>query len=130
MSKRNSIAAASSALALVVGAVTAPVALPFSAANAQAYSPMPPACQAASDAAQMEGNSYSQPPANISVIVQMQHILYLTGLLLDALDHSCRDWADYGRTRQQFEATYNATLENCRAIASDQSECRRKPYRG
>ena len=129
MVKGSKLANLTGALALVAAAVT-PVAVPISPAAAQAYSPMPPACKAASDAAEMEGSSYSQPPANVSVIVQMQHILYLTGLLLDALDHSCRDWADYGRTRQQFEATYNATMENCRAIASDQSECRRKPYRG
>ena len=83
--------------------------LPASA-YAQAYSPMPPACQASSDAAQAAGSRYPAPPANAPVIAQMQHILWALGLLMDSLDSSCRDWADYGRTRAQFESQYEATV--------------------
>ena len=91
---------------------------------------MPPACQAASNAAQAEGSRYRQPPANANVIVQMQHILWTVGLLIDSLDRSCRDWADYARTRAQFENTYNATMQNCLNMASNRADCRRQPYTG
>ena len=103
--------------------------LPVSA-YAQAYSPMPPACQASSDAAQAAGNRYPAPPANAPVIAQMQHILWAVGLLMDSLDESCRDWADYSRTRAQFENQYNSTMRTCREIAVDHGDCRRQPYGG
>ena len=130
MPKGRSIAHATSAVALIVAGITGSAVVPLSPAVAQAYSPMPPACQAASNAAQAEGNRYRQPPANVSVIVQMQHILWTVGLLIDSLDRGCRDWADYARTRAQFENTYNATMQNCLNIASNRNDCRRQPYTG
>ena len=60
----------------------------------------------------------------------MQHILWTVGLLIDSLDRSCRDWADYARTRAQFENTYNATMQNCLNMASNRADCRRQPYTG
>lgn len=116
------------AMALIFATATTPLVVPISPAHAQAYSPMPPACKAASDAAQAENAQYAQPPSNASTVVQMQHILYMTGLLLDSLDQSCRDWADYGRTRQQFQSTYDSTMVTCRQVASNDADCRRKPY--
>ena len=91
---------------------------------------MPPACQASSDAAQAAGSRYPAPPANAPVIAQMQHILWALGLLMDSLDSSCRDWADYGRTRAQFERQYEATMQNCLNIAANHADCRRQPYGG
>jgi hypothetical protein len=128
MTRSNRTARIVSAAALIAAAVTPPLLAPLSPAYAQAYSPMPPACAAASSAAQAEGSRYSQPPSGTSVVVQMQHILFLTGLLLDGLDQSCRDWADYARTRQQFQTTYDSTMKTCLQVASNSADCRRKAY--
>ncbi len=116
------------AVPLIATAGLPPVLVPLTPASAQGYSPMPPACQAASAAAQAENAQFSQPPADSSIVVQTQHILYMTGLLIDSLDQSCRDWADYGRTRQQFQSTYDATMKTCLQIATNSADCRRKPY--
>jgi hypothetical protein len=51
-------------------------------------------------------------------------------LLLDALDNSCRSWADYGRTRAQFVSQYEATMQNCLNIAANHADCKRQPYGG
>ena len=124
------LTATTGALALLFAAATPPLIVPLTPAHAQAYSAMPPACQAASNAAQAEGARYGTPPANASVIVQMQYILWATGLLLESLDRSCRDWADYYRTRQQFQNTIDATMQNCLNMASNSADCRPEPYRG
>jgi hypothetical protein len=126
----RNVTAMTGALALLFAAATPPLILPLTPAQAQGYSPMPPACQAASQAAEAEGSRYGQPPANAPVIAQMQHILWSLGLLLDSLDRSCRDWADYGRTRQQFQNSYDGTMQTCLSMASSSSECRRQPYGG
>ena len=115
---------------MLLAACAMSTALPAAPAFAQAYSPMPPECGAASQAAQMLACRYQQPPANAPVIAQMQHLLWTLGLLIDALDDSCRGWADYARSRQQFESQYNATMENCRNIAANHADCKRQPYGG
>lgn len=117
-------------LAWLITAATTPVIIPLSPANAQGYSPMPPACQAASVRAQAEGAKYGQPPANAPLIDQLQFILWGTKILLDSLDQSCRGWADYQRTRQQFQNTYDTTMQNCLNIAVDSGDCRPEPYTG
>lgn len=116
------------ALALLFTGAAAPLLLPFSPAEAQAYPPMPPACAAASNAAQAENARWSAPPSNAGLVPQMQHILYMTGLLIDALDRSCRDWPDYERSRQQFQTQYNDTMRTCKQVASNPADCRRKAY--
>lgn len=116
------------AVALIAAAATPPLALPLSAAHAQAYSPMPAACAAASSQVQAQGAQTPGPPDSAGTVAKMQHILYLTGLLLDALDQSCRDWADYGRSRAQFQATYNSTVHTCQQVASNPADCRRQAY--
>ena len=60
----------------------------------------------------------------------MQHILWAVGLMLDSLDRSCRDWADYARTRAQFQNTYNTTMQQCLNMASNRGDCRRQPFTG
>lgn len=124
------IANTTSALALLFAAAAAPVILPLAPASAQGYSPMPPACQAASVRAQAEGARYGRPPESASLIDKLQFILWGTKILLDSLDSSCRSWADYDRTRQKFQNTYNSTMENCLNIASDRGDCRPEPYGG
>lgn len=116
------------AMALLFVAATPPLIVPLTPAHAQ--SAMPPACQAASNAAQAEGGRYGTPPASAGVIVQMQYILWATNLLLESLDRSCRDWGDYSRTRQQFQNTYDATMQNCLNMASNSGDCQPQPYRG
>jgi hypothetical protein len=130
MEKNNKTIKMTSALALVIAAATPPLTLPLTPARAQGYAPMPPACQAASVAAQAEGAKYGQPPADANIIDQLQFILWGTGLLIESLDRSCRNWADYQRTRQQFQNTYDATMQNCLNIASNASDCRPEPYGG
>ncbi len=130
MPKRKSLAGAMPAAALILAGITASAAVPLTPAVAQAYSPMPPACQAASNAVEAEGRRYRQPPPSANLIAQMQHILWAVGLMIDSLDRSCRDWADYARTRAQFQNTYNATMQQCLNMASNRADCRRQPYTG
>lgn len=128
MLKFNRCVSVTSATALLFVASGPTLVIPILGVQAMAYSPMPPACQAASNAVQAEGARYSQPPANAATVVQLQHALYLTGLLIDALDRSCQDWTDYASTRQQFQTTYDATVKTCLQVATTSSDCRRKPY--
>lgn len=128
MKKVKRAANLTGAMALLFVGATAPLLVPFSPAFAQAYSPMPPACKAASDRAQATNAGYSQPPSNSSLVTQMQHILWMTGLLMDALDESCRDWSGYERSRQQFQTQYNGTMRTCKQVASNPADCRRHAY--
>lgn len=116
------------ALALNASVIAPAMVAPLTPAHAQDYSPMSATCQAASNQAQSENAQTPGPPSDANVVVQMQHILYMTGLLLDALDQSCRDWPDYARSREQFQSTYDSTMRTCRQVASDPSECHRKAY--
>jgi hypothetical protein len=116
------------AFALIAAAATPPLALPLTAAHAQAYSPMPPACAAASSQVQAQNAQTPGPPPGASTVTQMQHILYMTGLLLDALDNNCRDWADYARSREQFQTTYDSTVHTCQQVASNPADCHRQAY--
>jgi hypothetical protein len=116
------------ALALAFAAATPPLVAPLAPAHAQ--SAMPPACQAASNAAQAKAARYGKPSSSDGVIVQMQYILWATNLLLESLDGSCRDWGDYNATRQQFQNTYNSTMQNCLGVASNPADCRPQPYGG
>jgi len=128
MTRSNRTTTFAGAVALITAAATPPLALPLSAAHAQAYSPMPPACAAASSQVQATNAQTPGPPPGASTVTQMQHILYMTGLLLDALDQSCRDWADYGRSYAQFKATYDSTMHTCQQVASNPADCHRQAY--
>lgn len=128
MSNSNYRVSLLTAAALFATAALPSLVVPLTPATAQAFSPMPPGCKAASDAVQAEGNRYRMPSSSESTVVQMQHILFLSGLLLDTLDRSCRDWADYERSRQQFQTQYNGTMRTCKQVASNPADCRRKAY--
>jgi hypothetical protein len=128
MPMNRKLAGTTGALALAFAAATPPLVMPLAPAHAQ--SAMPPACQAASNSAQLEAARYGTPPSNAGVIVQMQYIMWATNLLLESLDRSCRDWGDYSATRQQFQNTYNATMQTCLSMASNSGDCRPQPYGG
>ena len=128
MGKFKKIANSASAFGLLFAAATAPVILPVSAANAEPTKSA--ACQASSDAGEIELARHPDPPSSAELIVQMQHLLWKLGYMLEMLDGNCRDWGGYDIVRQQIQASYDATLKNCLAVASSSSYCHAQVYGG
>jgi hypothetical protein len=102
--------------------------IPISPARAEP--PKSAACQASSDSGEAELARYPDPPQGTEVIVQMQHLLWKLGYIMDLLDGSCRDWGGYETVHQQLQQSYDATMQNCLAMASSSSYCHRQRYGG
>jgi hypothetical protein len=115
------------ALTLVLAAAP-PAMIPISPARAEP--PKSAACQASSDSGEAELARYPDPPQGTEVIVQMQHLLWKLGYIMDLLDGACRDWGGYETVHQQLQQSYDATMQNCLAMASSSSYCHRQRYGG
>lgn len=124
----NKLAKTAGCSALLFASATAPVILPT--APARAEPPKSAQCQTSSDEGEAQLARYPDPPSSVELIVQMQHLLWKLGYILDLLDENCRDWGGYDTVRHQVQASYDATMKNCLAMASSPSYCHRQRYGG
>ena len=68
------------------------------------------------------------PPASAGAVIQMQHALYLIGLVTDYLDTNCGSDPDYSTAKANYDKLRNDVINTCRQVATDSNDCVAKRY--